>query len=232
MIYLDNNASTPMVPEVWEAMRPFLGDRPGNPASSHRFGRLARQALEDAREQVATLLGAGPDEVVFTSGATEANNLALFGLAGEPPGQIISSRIEHPCVIGPLEQLAARGFSLDWLPVKPDGTIAPEALGEFLAAENRLVAVMLANHETGAVQPVADLAARAPGIAFHCDAAQAVGKMPVNFRELGVTTLSASGHKFGGPTGIGVLIVNRCAKLAPMLFGGHQQRGRRPGTEP
>src|SRR5262249_8731273 len=152
-------------------------------------------------------------EVVFTSGATEANNLALLGLAGDPPGRIISSQIEHPCVIGPLEQLAARGFEIRWLPVSPEGTVSPNSIDESVNADTRLVVVMLANHETGAVQPVAEMTARTPGIAFHCDAAQAVGKMGVNFHQLGVTTLSASGHKFGGPTGIGMLLVNRCVSL-------------------
>src|SRR5262249_29539126 len=231
-IYLDHNASSPLRPLALEAMRPWLTDAAGNPASAHAAGRHARRALEDAREQIASLVGAGADEAVFTSGATEANTLALFGLAGDPPGRIIASRIEHPCVIGPLEQLAARGFDLSWLRVTSEGTVTPDSFTDLLTENTRLVAVMLANHETGALQPVTELAARAPGIAFHCDAAQAVGKITVDFHELGVTTLGVSGHKFGGPMGTGILLVNRCAKLHPMLHGGHQQRGRRPGTEP
>src|SRR5438094_7740455 len=146
-IYLNNNATTPLLPAVCEAMRPLLTDVYGNPASAHRAGRRARQALEDAREQTAALLGAGADEVLFTSGATEANNLALFGLAGEPPGQILASPIEHPCVIEPPKQLASRGFHVESLPVRAQGIVAelppwPEA---------KLVTVMLANHETGAI---------------------------------------------------------------------------------
>src|SRR5262249_25783168 len=163
---------TPVLPEVWEAMRPLTADGLGNPASAHSAGRRARQALETARELVADRLGAFPDEVVFTSGATEANNLALLGLAGDPPGRLVASPAEHPCVTEPLRQLAARGFEVDYLPVDGEGIVRAGPL----PPDTRLVTVMLANHETGAVQPVAELAAKSP--AFHCDAAQAVGKMP------------------------------------------------------
>lgn len=231
-IYLDNNATTPLVPAVWEAMRPFLTDTYGNPASAHWAGRRARQALEDARERTAALLGAHADEVVFTSGATEANNLGLFGLAGEPPGHLVTSPIEHPSVAEPIERLAGRGFSVDHLPVDRAGVVRIEALTELLRPETRLLTVMLANNETGAVQPVAKLAAvldrRA---AFHCDAAQAVGRLPVHFHELGVTTLALSAHKFHGPKGAGALLIRRHTKLLPHLLGGHQQQSRRPGTE-
>jgi cysteine desulfurase len=232
MIYLDHNASSPLRPEAFEAMRPWLARPVGNPSSAHAAGRRARRALEDARELIAQHLGAFADEVVFTSGATEANNLAIFGLAGIPPGRIISSRIEHPCVIAPLEHLAARGFQNSWLPVSSEAVIAPNWLLESLTDDTRLVAVMLANHETGAIQPVTELVYCACEAVFHCDAAQAVGKIPVNFHALGVTTLSVSAHKFGGPPAIGALLVNRCAKLTPVFFGGPQQHGRRPGTEP
>jgi cysteine desulfurase len=229
LIYLDNNATTPTLPAVWEAMRPFLADTYGNPASAHRAGRRARQALEDARERVATLLGAHADEVVFTSGGTEANNLAVFGLAGDPPGHIIASPIEHPSVAEPLRRLGEVGFRVDYLPVDCAGVVRPEALAGLLRPETRLVTVMLANNETGAVQPIAELVGAVP---FHCDAVQAVGRTPVHFGRLGVTTLSLSAHKFHGPRGIGALLVRRGAKLRPLLFGGHQQAGRRPGTEP
>jgi cysteine desulfurase len=236
MIYLDYNASAPLRPEAFEAMRPWLSDHAGNPASAHAAGRQARRALEDAREQVAGLLGAFPDEVVFTSGATEANNLAIFGLCGDPPGHLLSSPIEHPCVIEPLKQLATRGFEVDWLPVSREGIVWAGEFTKRIRLETRLIAVMLANHETGAVQPVAESAKEAlrfqHPVAFHCDAAQAVGKMRVHFRDLGVSSLSASGHKFGGPQGAGLMLLNRCTKIRPLIFGGHQQRGRRPGTEP
>ena len=230
-INLDHNATTPLLPEAAEAMRAAPG---GNPSSAHGVGRRARQALEDARERIAALLGAEADEVVFTSGATEANNLAIFGLAGPA----VASHLEHPCVMEPLRQLEARGVPVEWRPV--------DARGRFVAGVSdpvparpgsqtrlQLVCLMLANHETGAIQPVREVArALPPGAALHCDAAQAVGKIPVNFRELGATTLAVSAHKFGGPTGVGALIVKRGTKLRPLLFGGHQQQGRRPGTEP
>lgn len=232
MIYFDHHASTPLLPEVWAAMQPLALEHYGNPASAHQAGRKARQALNEAREQIAQLLDAFPDEVVFTSGATEANNLALFGLvgAGSGPGPILASPIEHPCVTEPLKALAARGCAVAMLPVNPHGVVEVTAYRERVQPTTRLAVVMLVNHETGAVQPVADMVRMAP-IPFHTDAAQALGKMPVSFRELGVTTLSASAHKFGGPKGIGVLLVRRGTKLQPLLLGGHQQQGRRPGTE-
>ena len=235
-IYLDHNATTPLLPEAAAAMRgvPF-----GNPASAHAAGRAARRLLEDARERVAALLGAQPDEVTFTSGATETNNLAVLGRAGgvspllttrseetgglRPPlATILASPLEHPCVIEPLKQLAARGHAVEWLPVSREGIVSAAS------TDAAFVCVMLANHETGAIQPVRKFAASA----VHCDAAQAVGKMPVNFRDLGVASLAASAHKFGGPKGVGVLVLKRGTELRPLFFGGHQQHGRRPGTEP
>ena len=231
-IYLDSNATTPLLPEAWEAMRPLMMENFGNPSSAHHAGRKARQALEDARERIAVLLGASSDELLFTSGATEANNLAVFGLGGEGK-HIIASHLEHPCVVEPLRQLASRGFAVEWLPISSRGMLLPETVRAAIRPETKFVCLMLANHETGAIQSVREIAAVLPrGVALHCDAAQAVGKIPVNFRELGVTTLTASAHKFGGPKGIGVLIAKRGTKLAPLLFGGHQQQGRRPGTEP
>ena len=242
-IDLDRNATTPLLPEAAEAMRAAPD---GNPASAHAAGRKARQALEDAREKVASRLGAHPGEVTFTSGATEANNLAVFGLPGERPRVrgpsdpdtagsrraarpvLLASPLEHPCVVEPLRQLAARGFDLHWLPVSTRGVVQPTAI----PAEAALVAVMLANHETGAVQPVGEIVRQVPpGVPVHCDAAQAVGKMPVDFHRLGVTSLSASAHKFGGPKGVGLLLLKRGTPFRPLTFGGHQQHGRRPGTE-
>jgi cysteine desulfurase len=248
LIYLDNNATTPLLPAVREAMEPFFAQTFGNPASSHRAGRAARRALEDARETVAQLLGADADEVLFTSGATESNNLALLGLAGESPGHIVVSPIEHPSVIEPIAQLAGRGFTVDRLPVDSCGVVRLDAFPD----DPRLLVVQLANHETGVVQSISVLANRlrklpgeAPVIAtstrqltqpvrldFHTDATQAVGKMPVRFHDLGASSLSLSAHKFHGPKGVGALLVRRGCKLRPLLFGGHQQQGRRPGTEP
>jgi cysteine desulfurase len=220
MLYLDHAATTPTRPEVWEVMRPFMAEQFGNPASAHAAGRQARRALEDARESIARCLGASPDEVIFTSGATEANNLALFGLAGSPPGHILASPIEHPCVTEPLKQLAERGFEVEFVSV--------EAFRSRHRPDTRLAVAMLVNHETGAVQPVLGTQYSV----LHTDAAQAVGKVPVSFRDLNVTSLSLSAHKFGGPKGVGALLLRRGTRLAPQLFGGHQQQGRRPGTEP
>ncbi len=197
----------------------------GNPSSAHAQGRKARQALENAREQIASLLGAHPDEVTFTSGATEANNLAILGQA---PTHCVASQLEHPCVLEPLRQRERHGAVVEWWPVDLKGYVVPQPLHPNM----HFLCLMLANHETGALQPVRAVAERLPRqVAFHCDAVQAVGKLPVHFHELGVTSLSASAHKFGGPKGIGVLLVTRGTKWPPLMFGGHQQQGRRPGTE-
>jgi cysteine desulfurase len=232
-IYLDSSASTPVLPQVWEAMQPFFTAISANPASSHHLGRRARQALEDARESIAALLGASPDEVIFTSGATEANNLAILGLSGDVPGLIACSRLEHPCVLEPIRQLQLRGFDLHDLSVDRSGVISAGAVDEMRGKSPSLAVLMLANHETGAVQPVADFVHRlGKAVPVHCDAAAAAGKLPIHFHELGVATLTVSAHKFHGPKGIGALLVRRGIKLAPRVFGGHQQRARRPGTEP
>jgi cysteine desulfurase len=264
-IYLDNNATTPLLPAVREAMQPYLSGAFGNPASAHGFGRKARQALEDSRELVAALLDAEPDEVIFTSGATEANNFALFGLAGKLPGHILVSPIEHPSVAEPVRRLAELGFAVDRLPVDPLGRVPADSMLSLLRPETGLISIQLANHETGVVQAIRELAVtvrrsgceklsspssgeegivhlssvgrevsgmRRFGCTFHCDATQAVGKIPVHFHDLGVTSLSLSAHKFHGPKGVGALLVRRESRLEPLLRGGHQQQGRRPGTEP
>lgn len=240
-IYLDNNATTPLLPAVWEAMRPYLTEAFGNPASAHVLGRRARRALEDARETIAGHLGADAEEVIFTSGATEANNLALFGMCGEPPGHLLASPLEHPSVAEPLRRLSESGFALDLLSVDQRGLVYASSLTERVRPDTRLIAVMLANHETGVIQPIQSVAeslrdsecsrgATAPR--FHCDATQAAGKVPVHFHDLGVDTLALSAHKFHGPKGIGALLLRRGVKLRPRTWGGHQQHGRRPGTEP
>jgi cysteine desulfurase len=234
-IYLDHNSTTPTLPEVLEAMQPYWSERFGNPASAHAAGRKSRQALETAREQLAQLLDALPEEVVFTSGATEANNLAIFGCAGPRPFPIISSGIEHPSVTEPIAELGRRGFDVRLLPVDQHGVVRPAALSGLRTADTGLIAVMLVNNETGAIQPVAELVEQtrdgSGGPLFHCDAVQAVGKQPVRFHELGVTTLSLSAHKFGGPRGVGALLVRKGTRLKPLFFGGHQQQSLRPGTE-
>jgi cysteine desulfurase len=244
-IYLDHNATTPVRPEVVEAMRECYAAPYLNPASQHEFGRRARRVLEAAREKVGELVGANmpgqvADRVVFTSGGTEANNLALLGLAGEGrfsgPGNsnhLIISAIEHPSITAVADHLTAHGFVVERLGVDRRGVIRAADLPALLQPETRLVAAMLANNETGVIQPVAELAAicaerRVP---LHTDAAQAVGKLPVNFRELGTATMSFAAHKFHGPLGIGALVVRHDVELAPQLFGGFQQAGVRPGTE-
>lgn len=231
-IDLDANATTPLHPAAFDAMARAYADGPGNPASSHHAGRQARRLLETARETVARVLIARPEWVVFTSGATEANNLAVFGQA-VPDAHFIASRIEHPCVVGPLEQLAKTGHAVDWLPVNPRGFVDPGEVAARVRPATRLVCVMLANHETGAIQPVRAVVDHLPaGVALHCDAAQAAGKIPVDFTGLGVATLSVSGHKFGGPKGVGAVLVRPGVTLKPLFYGGHQQEARRPGTEP
>jgi cysteine desulfurase len=231
-IYLDNNATTPMLPAVWEAMRPYGTDVYGNPASAHRAGRKARQALEEARERTAAILGAFPNEVIFTSGGTEANNLAIFGLAADPPGHLITSPIEHPSAAEPILQLEKLGFRVDRLPVDHEGIVEIKGLPSLLWPDTRLVTVMLANNEVGSIQPIKAIAEVLNGqCPFHSDGVQAAGKIPVNFHQLGVTSLSVSAHKFHGPKGAGALLVRRGTKLQSRTHGGHQQQGRRPGTE-
>ncbi|HQU43621.1 MAG TPA: cysteine desulfurase family protein [Pirellulales bacterium] len=240
-LYLDNNATTPLAAEAVEAMARAAQECWGNPSSQHAFGRRARQVLEDAREAIGSLLGADligfpPDRVIFTSGGTEANNLAMFGLTAShaSPGHVIISEIEHPSVAGPADMLASQGWRVDKLPVASTGEVLVDELPRLLSSDTRLISVMLANNETGVLQPaerIAQIAAEA-GVPVHTDAVQPVGKLPVNFRQLGVATMTATAHKFHGPIGIGVLIVRAGIDLSPMFFGGHQQEGFRPGTEP
>lgn len=232
-IYLDHNATAPMAPEVLEAMRPHWLAA-GNPESRHSAGRSARRAWERAKETVARILGADPSEVVFTSGGTEANNLALFGLAGRDcgPASVVSSPIEHPAVAEPLARLETDGYIVKRPMISLDGVVNVGDFAALFQAETRLATLMLANNETGAIQPVKELTERASvlGIPVHTDAVQAVGRIPVDFHALGVTTLAASAHKFHGPVGSGLLLVRKGTTLAPRLFGGGQQGGRRPGT--
>ncbi len=232
-IYLDHNATTPLDPQVLDAMRPYFLTA-GNAESRHAFGRSARRAWELSKETVSRILGAEPSEVIFTSGGTEANNLAVFGLAGaeSSPGHVVSSLIEHPAIAEPVARLEAAGFVVDQVPVDGQGLADAPRMAEAFRDDTRFAILMLANNETGAVEPVGELAAlaRARGIAVHTDAVQAVGRIPVHFHNLGVTTLAASAHKFHGPVGIGLLLVRSGVRLGSRLFGGGQQQGRRPGT--
>ncbi|MDR3638774.1 MAG: cysteine desulfurase family protein [Isosphaeraceae bacterium] len=233
MIYLDHNATTPLDPEVLEAMRPYWLT-PGNAESRHSAGRAARRAWEQAKESVAAILGAEPGEVIFTSGGTEANNLAAFGLAGaeHSPGHVVSSPIEHPAIGEPVARLEVAGFAVDRPNVSREGVADAGAMAATFRDDTRFATLMLANNETGALQPVAQLAelARERRIPVHTDAVQAVGRVAVNFRALGVATLAASAHKFHGPVGVGLLLVRSGVRLGSRLFGGGQQQGRRAGT--
>jgi len=245
VIYLDHNATTPVLPEVADAMRACYAAPPLNPASQHAFGRRARQTLEDGRERIGELLGAHmagreADRVIFTSGGTEANNLAVRGLLGEGrfsgPGSaahLIISAVEHPSIYRLAEQLGGAGWQVDELGVDPRGVIRVGRLPELLRPDTRLVCAILGQNETGVLQPVAELAAicRERGVPLHTDAAQVVGKLPVDFRALDVSTMTVAAHKFHGPLGIGALVVRHGVELAPQLFGGFQQSGLRPGTE-
>jgi cysteine desulfurase len=232
-IYLDHNATTPLDPEVLEAMRPYFLVA-GNAESRHAFGRSARRAWELAKETVARVLGADPSEVIFTSGGTEANNLAVFGLAGAEgsPGHVVMSPIEHPAVAEPVARLEAAGFLVDRVSVDGQGVTDVTEMATRFRADTRLSSLMLANNETGTIQPVGKLATLAAerGIPIHTDAVQAVGRIPVDFHSLRVTTLAASAHKFHGPVGVGLLLVRSGIRLGSRLFGGGQQHGRRPGT--
>ncbi|MBL8828562.1 MAG: cysteine desulfurase [Planctomycetaceae bacterium] len=237
-IYLDHNATTPVLPEVARAMHDALLAGPANPASQHQWGRRARQRIEDARETIGRLIGAqvdrfDGDRLIFTSGGTESNHLALLGLVGEPPGHVIASAIEHPSVGGVLEQLVERGFVVDRLPVNRHGVVEVERLDDLLRPETRLVTVMLANNETGVLQPVAEVVRKCSprGILVHTDAVQVAGKLPVHFESLGVAAMTLAAHKLHGPVGVGALVVRRGVALRPLFSGGFQQAGLRPGTE-
>jgi cysteine desulfurase len=258
MIYLDNNATTQIHPEVAAAMDECHRAGFANPASQHAAGRRARRALEEARTGIAEILGAkitgmDADRVIFTSGGTEANNLAIRGLAcsnpashasrvrhGEPAGRMVISAIEHPSVVAAAERMAAAGHELVRLPVDGNGAVRVDELPSLLTPHTQLVSLMLANNETGVLQPVSravEICREQAGkndyrpLFVHTDAVQCVGKVPVHFRELGVDALTASAHKFHGPTGVGVLIVRHDVPLEPILFGGVQQASLRPGTE-
>lgn len=232
---LDANATTPLLPEVIDAMRPWWLAG-GNAESRHALGRAARRAWDHARETIARCLGAHPGEVIFTSGGTEANNLAILGLLSDKQSNahVITGPIEHPAVSGPLAHLGELGHSIEAAPISRSGVIDPATFATRFQPNTRLVTIMLANNETGAIQPVSALAALAAahGIPTHTDAAQAVGRIPVAFHALGVATLAASAHKFHGPCGIGVLLAREGTMLKPRLFGGNQQGGLRPGTPP
>ena len=234
-VYLDHAATTPLDPRVRHAMEPYLDGVFGNPSSLHWAGRQAHDAVEAGRGEVAALLGARPPEIVFTASGTESDNLAVLGALGamQEPRHVITSAFEHPAVLEPCRFLERQGVEVTYLPVSAEGIVAPEALAAALRPTTRLVSVMAANNVVGTVQPTAELAALAheAGALFHTDAVQAAGKLPLNVGRSPVDLLSLSAHKLHGPKGIGALYVRPGVELAPIVYGGGQERGLRSATE-
>jgi cysteine desulfurase len=241
-VYLDNSATTAMAPEIVDAMLPYFSDEMGNAQSVHSFGQRAKAAVEKARRQVAELINAAPAEIVFVSGGTEADNLAVRGIAEahrDSGRHIITTKIEHPAVLATCEALERSDYQITYLPVSSRGLINIEDVRNAISDETILVSVMLANNETGTVQPIGEIAdavkeARARGfehLHLHIDAVQAVGKIPVDVKKLRVDLLSLSAHKIHGPKGVGVLYVRKGTRLSKLLYGGHHERDRRAGTE-
>jgi len=234
-IYLDYNASTPVDPRVFDAMLPYLKDKYGNPSSSHSFGIACRTGIEQSRERVAGLLGCEASEIIFTSGATESNNMVIKGVAAASPkgSHIITSRIEHPAVLEPCRYLERQGYAVTYLPVDKNGMVDPDDLVTAMTPKTVLVTIMHSNNEVGTIQPIAELAriASSRGALFHTDAAQSVGKVRVQMNELDVDFLTVAGHKLYAPKGIGALYIKGGRKIEPLLHGAGHERGLRPGTE-
>lgn len=235
-VYLDYNATTPVAPEVADAIEPYLREHFGNPSSSHIYGQRAKQAVEQARGEVAALIGAGREEIVFTGCATEANNLAIQGVARALAGNkkhLITSAIEHPSVMQPFLKLRNEGWEVTILPVDRHGRVSPVTVERAIRPDTALISVMHANNEVGTVQPIADIArlARSKGILLHTDAAQSAGKIPLNVHKLGVDLLTLAGHKFYAPKGVGALYVRSGTPVSPLQVGAGHEHGLRPGTE-
>jgi len=233
MIYLDHAATTPISDAAREAMEPFLGERFGNASEPHALGRAARAALEQARRTVAERTGCEPRQVIFTSGGTEADNQAVFGLAGDEPGRIVVSAVEHPAVREPALQLERRGFAVAWAPVDGNGLLDVEAFRDLVRPGDRLAAVMWANNVTGVIQPISGVAAICADAAvpLHVDAVQAAPSLPLAFAAAGTATMALSAHKLHGPKGVGCLLARDPSAIPPLIFGGGQEAGRRSGTE-
>ncbi len=236
MIYMDHSATSPVDPEVFEAMKPFFVDNFGNASTLYSLGRDARKAMEAAREQVASLIGAKPEEVIFTSGGTESDNIAIKGTAyrlKNKGNHIITSAIEHPAVRETCKYLEKSGFEVTYLPVYEEGIVRVSDLEDAITDKTILITIMHANNEIGTIQPIAEIGkiARENKIYFHTDAVQTVGKIPVNVEEMNVDMLSLSAHKVYGPKGIGALYVKKGVRLEPIIHGGGHEKGLRPGTE-
>lgn len=234
MIYLDHAASTPVAEQVLEEMMPFLRDNYGNPSSIHRFGRTATKAIESARKRIADLINANHTEILFTSGGTESNNTAIFGIMNQnDKKQLITSSIEHDAVLEPCKKLESSGYDVFYLPVDSSGMVNVEKLRSLISNKTGLVSVMLANNEVGTIQPIKEIVkiCRQNNVLFHTDAVQAIGKVPVDVKDLGVDLMSISSHKINGPKGIGALYIRNGVKLHPFILGGGQENGLRSGTE-
>lgn len=235
MIYFDHNATTPVLPEVFEAMRPYFCDEWGNPSSAYRFGSKLKTLIRSAREQVAEMIGALPEEILFTSCATESNNAAIQAVLKSNPAKrhVITSAVEHSSVLNHCQALEKEGYRVTCLPVSRDGLLNMVDLENALTDQTAVVSLMWANNETGVLFPVQEIAelCRERGVLFHCDAVQAAGKVEMNVRETPVDYLSLSGHKFYAPKGVGALFVRRESPFVPFLHGGHQENGLRGGTE-
>jgi cysteine desulfurase len=232
--YFDHNATTPLAPEVLETMVSCLGQVYGNASSIHHFGQAAKQRLETARRQLAALVHCQPAELIFTAGGTEADNLAVLGAArAAGAGHVVASTIEHPAVLSAVKQLEREGFAVTGVRMGSNGTVSPDDVRRALRPDTVLVSVMHANNELGTVQPLAEIArvAHDAGVPLHSDGVQALGKIPVDVDALGVDLYSMSAHKLYAPKGVGALYVRKGTRLAPIVFGGHHERDRRPGTE-
>ncbi len=234
MIYLDNAASTPVHQKVINEMMPYFKEQYGNPSSIHKFGRTANSAVQTARKRIADLIGAGNKEILLTSGGTESNNTALYGIALQSKGKhIITSAIEHDAILEPCKRLEKEGYLVSYLPVDKYGLVSVDDLRNQITQDTCLITIMFANNEVGTIQPIKEIAeiAHEHKIVFHTDAVQAVGKVPINVSELGIDLLSISSHKINGPKGVGALYIKKGVTISPLILGGGQENGLRSGTE-